>query len=139
MLGRHTEGVSHAVKECEHGDDVYRLGDLVLRPACVPQLLHILGGGTMGGVGNEPGVIHEHAFGGTQACFIQLAFQNCRNTLVTGSLNPQEVSVTVESIRTAVEIRDITGDHLLVPALKMALGEMNGIGEVHHLTQEIRP
>jgi hypothetical protein len=74
----------------------------------------------------------------SEAGFVEFAFQNCRNALVSGSLNTQEVSVAVQSIRTAVQVADIAGDHLLVAALQMAFGEMNGVGEVHHLAEKVR-
>jgi hypothetical protein len=45
--------------------------------------------------------------------------------------------MTVESIRTTVEEGDMAGDHLLVPAGQMALRKVDGVGEVHHLAQEI--
>ena len=58
--------------------------------------------------------------------------------MIIGSLNPQEVSVAVESIGTAVQVADVTGDHLFVAALQVPLGEMNGVGEVDYLPQKIR-
>src|ERR1700757_1846246 len=45
--------------------------------------------------------------------------------------------MAVESIRTAGEEGDVAGDHLLVSAGQMALGKVDGVGEVHHLAQEI--
>src|SRR5271169_1113507 len=35
VLRRHPEGIGHAIEEGEHGNDVHRLGNLVLRPAMV--------------------------------------------------------------------------------------------------------
>jgi hypothetical protein len=58
--------------------------------------------------------------------------------LISGSLNPQEVSVAIQSIRTSIEVRDVAGDHLFVPASEMPFGEMNSVRELDHLTQEVR-
>ena len=46
--------------------------------------------------------------------------------------------MTVESIRAAVEIGNVAGDHLFVATGEMALGEMDSVGEVDDLAQEIR-
>ena len=59
--------------------------------------------------------------------------------MIIGSLNTQEVSEAVQSIRAPVQIRDVTGNHFLVPSRKMAFGKMYGVGEVDDLPQEIRP
>src|ERR1017187_7323308 len=75
----------------------------------------------------------------SQASLVELAFQNRRNCLIIGSLDPQEVSVAVQSIGTAVQVGNVAGDHLLVPTREMALGKMDGVGEIHHLPQKIRP
>ena len=45
----------------------------------------------------------------------------------------------VQSIWTAVQEGNIAGDHLLVPAGKMAFGKMNGVGELHYLTEKVWP
>lgn len=45
----------------------------------------------------------------------------------------------VQSIWTAVQEGNIAGDHLLVPAGKMAFGKMNRVGELHYLTEKVRP
>jgi hypothetical protein len=46
--------------------------------------------------------------------------------------------VAVESIGATIEIRDVAGDHLLVAAREMSLGEMDGVGEIDDLAQEVR-
>ena len=45
--------------------------------------------------------------------------------------------MAIQSIRTSIEIRDIAGDHLLVPASQVPFGEMDGIGEIDDLAQEV--
>ena len=47
--------------------------------------------------------------------------------------------MAVQSIRAPVQVGDITRDHLLVPSRKMSLGKMDGVGELDHLAEEIRP
>jgi hypothetical protein len=49
-----------------------------------------------------------------KARFVQLALKDCPYTLIGGSLNPQEVSMAVQSIWAPVQIRHVAGDHFLV-------------------------
>jgi hypothetical protein len=46
--------------------------------------------------------------------------------------------MTVQSIRTPVQVRNIAGNQLFVAPGQMAFGEMNRIGELDHLPQEVR-
>ena len=105
VLRRHSEGVGHAIEESEHGDDVNGFGDLVFAPAMIAKLLNIIGRGAVRRLGDELGVVQQRALGVGEAGIIELAFQNCRYALIIGSLNTQEVSMTVQSIRTAVQSR----------------------------------
>ena len=81
-------------------------------------------------------ILHQRVFRRSQVGLVDLAFQDRGDTLFVGSLNTQEVGMTVQSIGTAVEVGNIAGDHLLVAAGKMALGEMYGVGKLHDLAQE---
>jgi hypothetical protein len=45
--------------------------------------------------------------------------------------------VAVQSIRTSIQVRDVAGDHLFVPAGEMSFGEMDGVRKLDHLTQEV--
>ena len=45
--------------------------------------------------------------------------------------------MTVQSIWTAVQIGDVTGNHLFLTPRQMPLGEVNGVGEFDHLSQEV--
>jgi hypothetical protein len=58
--------------------------------------------------------------------------------LFIGPLNPQEVSMRIQSIRTAVEIRNPTGNRFFRPPGEMPLGKMNRIAKAHHIAQKIR-
>jgi hypothetical protein len=133
VLRGHTESIGDTVEEGEHGDNVDRLGDLIFAPAVVAQVGNIFGRRAVRRLRNDLRVLHQGALRRCQVSLVDLAFQNCRNRLIIGSLNPQEVSVAVQSIRAAVQIGNVTGDHLLVTPEEMALGEMNGVGEIHHL------
>jgi hypothetical protein len=44
----------------------------------------------------------------------------------------------IQSIRTAVEIRNPTSDRLFGPTGEMPLGKMNRIAKAHHIAQKIR-
>ena len=45
----------------------------------------------------------------------------------------------VQSIRTPVQVRNVTRNRLLHPAIEVTLGEMDRVAEVHHLTKKIGP
>jgi hypothetical protein len=103
VLRGNAEGIGDAIEEGEQGDDVHGLSDLVFGPAGGAKFFDIFGGGTVGGFGDELGVVQQSALRLGQASFIELALENGCNSLIGGSLNPQEVSVAVQSIRAAIE------------------------------------
>jgi len=84
-------------------------------------------------------VVHEDVFRFREARVIELAFQYGCNACVGSSLNTQEVSMAIQSIRTAIEVRDITGNHLLVPPGKMPRRKMDGVRELDYLAEKVRP
>ena len=69
----------------------------------VAKHLHILGRGAICGLGDFLNIGEQRSFGGSEPSLSQLAFENCFDALITGSLNTQEVGMTVESIRAAIE------------------------------------
>jgi hypothetical protein len=75
--------------------------------------------------------------GQRQAGFIELAFEDCRNALIGGSLNTQEVGVAVQSIRALVQKGNVTGNHFLVAAGEVTFGEVEFVGELDDLAQKI--
>jgi hypothetical protein len=89
---------------------------LIFGPTGVAQFLDIGVRGAVGIYGDFLDVIEKRALGCSQASFIELAFEDCRYAFVGGSLNTQEVGVGVESIGTAIEEGDMTGDHFFVAA-----------------------
>jgi hypothetical protein len=47
--------------------------------------------------------------------------------------------MAVQSIRAAVQVGNVAGDHLLVAAGEMAFGKVNFVRELHNLAKKIRP
>ena len=88
---------------------------------------------------NQFHIFQQDALGCRKARFVKLAFDDCFYRLIGCSLNPQEVGMAVQSIRTPVQIRDVASDHLFVAARKMPFGEMDGVSQFDHATQEVRP
>lgn len=138
ILRRNAKRIGDAVEKCKERGNVDRFGNLILRPTRIAEFLHVFGSGAISGIGHELCVIEQGALGRSQAGVIELALKNCVYCLVRSSLNPQEVSVAVQSIRTPVQVRDIAGYHLFMAAIQMTFRKMDGVGEVDHLTQEVR-
>ena len=67
ILRANPEGVSHAVKEGEHGRDVDGLSDLIFAPAGIAKFLHIVGRGACRGVCDLLYVVEQRALGWRQA------------------------------------------------------------------------
>jgi hypothetical protein len=67
----------------------------------------------------------------------ELAFNNCRDALIIGSLSTQEVSMAVQSIRTPVQVRHIAGNQFFMTPSEVAFREMDGVRELDYLTQEV--
>ena len=133
------ECVRDPVEESEHSCDINRFRNLIFFPAGIAQLLHVLGGRSISGFGDQLNVIQQQAFRYRQAGFVQLAFKNCGYALVCGSLNPQEVSVAVQSIRTTIEIGNITSDHLLITSCEMSFREVDCVSEFKYAPEEVGP
>jgi hypothetical protein len=47
--------------------------------------------------------------------------------------------MAVQSIRTAVQVRDVAGDHFLIAAGKMPFRKMDGVSHFDDTTQEVGP
>src|SRR5262249_54000022 len=133
-----TECIRDPVEKCEHRRNVYSFRDLVFTPSCIAYLLDVFMRGTAGGVSDALGIFQQGAFRGSQSRLIKLPLENRIDALITGSLNPQEVGMTVQSIGTAVQVGDIAGNHFLVAAVQMAFGEMYGVRKIDYLSQEVR-
>ncbi len=137
VLRWNSERVGHAVEEGKHRSDVDRFGNLVFTPTGVAQLLYVFGCRTISGLGDQFHVVEQHPLRRSETRLLELALNNRVDALISSSLNTQEVSVAVQSIRTTVQVRDVAGDHLLVAAREMAFREMDGVGEIDDLAEEV--
>jgi hypothetical protein len=54
-----------------------------------------------------------------------------------GSLNTQEVGVGVQSIWTAIEVRNVGGYRFFGAAVEVSLRKVDGVAEVHDLAQKV--
>jgi hypothetical protein len=139
LLRRHSEGISHAIEESKHGGHVNRLGNLLFLPAGIAKFLHIFRGSAISGLGDLLHIIEQHPLGRGKSRLLELAFDDGLYALIGGSLNTQEVSMAVQSIRAPVQVRDVAGNHFLMPPRKVPLGKMHGVGELQDLAEKIRP
>jgi hypothetical protein len=137
ILRRYTKRIGDAIEEGEHGSNVNGFGDLVFCPSCRAQLFDVFGRRTVGGFRDELRVVQQGALRLGQAGLIELAFENGCNCLIGRSLNTQEVGVAIQSIWAAIEEGDVAGDHLLGTAVEVAFGEMDRVGELDDLAEEI--
>jgi hypothetical protein len=110
VLGGNAEGISNPIEKGEHCGDVDSFRDLLFFPAEVTKFLNILGGRTIGGVGDQLDVIQQSALRRSEARFVKLTFNDGLYTLIRCSLDTQEVGVAVQSIRATVQIGNIAGD-----------------------------
>jgi hypothetical protein len=136
-LRRNTEGVRHPIEEGEHGCDVNRFGDLRIRPTVLAQDFHIFRGRAVGRLGHPGDIFEQCAVWGVESCVLKVAVNQRLNCLFLCSLNPQEVRVRIQSIRTAIQKGDPAGNRLFRPARKMALGKVDRIAKTHDFAKEI--
>ncbi len=127
VLGRNPKGICDAVKEGEHCSDIHCLGNLFFLPAYVAELLHILHGCFVCRFRNQLHVLQQSPLARSEAGFVKFALDDCLYALICGSLNTQEVSMAVESIRTAVQVRNVAGNHFFMPPRQMSLRKVNCI------------
>ena len=125
ILRGHAEGICNPIEEGEHRDDVHRFRDLIFTPSRVAQLLHILGRGAVRLLRNQRCVVQQSALGGRKPCAVKIPLLNRFYCLITGSLNPQEVGMAVQSIRASVQIRHVARDHFLMSSREVTLGKMD--------------
>lgn len=104
VLRGNAEGICNAVEEGEQRGNVYRLGNLVFFPPRRSHFVHVFGGSSVRRFGNQFHIIQQRALCRGESRLLELALENSRYALIGGSLNPQEVSVAVQSIRAAVQV-----------------------------------
>jgi hypothetical protein len=126
-LGRDSKSICDTVKESEHCGDIHRLGNLFFLPARVAELLHVLRSCLVRSSSNQLDVLEKCPLTCGEAGFVNFALDDCLYALICGSLNPQEVSVAVQSIRTTIQVRDVAGNHFFMTPRKMSLRKMNRV------------
>lgn len=104
ILGRHPKCICNPVEECKQRRDVNRLRNLLSCPAVRAQLLDIFCGRAIRRVRDQLDILQQGTLGVGQTGLINLTMQNRSYTFIACSLNTQEVGVTVQSIRTAIQI-----------------------------------
>ena len=126
-MRRNAEGIGDAVKESEHCSHIYGLSNLFFLPANVAKLLHIVGACLVGSFGDQLDKIQQRLLTGRETSFIELAFDDGLNALISGSLNTQEVRVAVQSIWTPIQVRDMAGNHFFMPPRQVAFRKMDRV------------
>jgi len=139
VLRGNSKCVRDAIEKREHRSDIDGFRNLIFQPACITEFLHIFRSRAIRGLRDQFHVVEQDALRRRQARFVELAFENRCNTFIRSSLNTQEVSVTVQSIRTPVQVGNMAGNHFLGTTRKMAFGKMNGVGELDNLAEKIGP
>ena len=102
-LRQNAEGVCHAIKEGEHRRDVDRLGNLGLGPTVLAQVLYIFRGGAIGRLGHLGDIVEQRTMCVVELRLLKVARNQRLDCLLFCSLNPQEVSMRIQSIGTAIE------------------------------------
>ena len=137
-LRRNTERVRHAIEKCKQRGDVYRFGNLGLAPTVLAQDLHVFRGGAIRRLGHLGDIFQQRAMRLVERRLFKVARRQRLDCFLFCSLNPQEVSMRIQSIRTAIEPGDPAGDRFLGPAREVPFRKVDGIAEAHDLAQEIR-
>ena len=127
VLGGNPESICHPVEEGEQSNDIHGLRNLLFFPSQVAKFLDVFTRRAVGRLSDQLGITEQRPLSGSQPRRLDLALEYSRNALISCSLNPQEVSMTIQSIRAAVQIGDVCGQHFLVPAGKMAFRKVHCI------------
>jgi hypothetical protein len=138
-LRRNTEGVRHAIEKGKQRGDVYRFGNLGLAPTVMAQDLHVFRGGAIRRLGHLGDIFKQRAMRIVELRPFEVARRQRLDCLLFCSLNPQEVSMRIQSIGTTIEPGDPAGDRFLGPAREVPFRKVDRIAEAHDLAQEIRP
>ena len=126
-MRRNTESIGDTVKESKHGRDVHRLGNLFFLPAYIAELLRVLGRGLVSSFRDQLYIFQKCALTRTETGLVKIALEDCFYALISGSLNTQEVSMTVQSIRATIQVRDVAGNHFFMAPRQMPFRKMNGV------------
>jgi len=102
-LRRNPKRIGNTIEESKHRRDIHRLGNLRIRPSMIAKPLHVFRRRTVRRLGHLRHVFQQRAFSRAQVRFFQIAIGNPLYCLFIRSLNPQEVSMRIQSIGTAVQ------------------------------------
>jgi hypothetical protein len=102
------------------------------------QEFHIFGGRAIRRLGHLGDVFEQHTVGVVERRLLKVARYQRLNCFLFCSLNPQEVSMRIQSIGTAIQPGDPAGNRFLCPAREVPFRKMHRIAEAHDLAQEIR-
>jgi hypothetical protein len=136
-LRRNTEGVRYAIEKCKQRGDIYSFGNLGLAPTVMAEDLHVFRGGAIRRLGHLGDIFKQRAVRVVERSLFEVARRQRLDCFLFRSLNPQEVSMRIQSIRTAIEPRDPAGDRFLGPAREVPFRKVDGVAEAHDLAQEI--
>ena len=136
-LRRNAESVCYAVKEGEHRRDVHRLGNLGLTPTVLTQDLYIFRGRAIRRLGHLGDIFQQCAVCIVERRLLEVARSQRLDCFLFCSLNTQEVSMRIQSIRTAIQPGDPAGDRFFCPAREVPFREVDRIAEAHNLAQKI--
>lgn len=136
-MGSDSECIRHAIEERKQRRDVHGLGYLWLSPPVIAKRLHIFRSRAIRSFGYPGDIVKQSVLRGTETCPFEVAPGNGLYCSFFGSLNPQEVCMRVQSIRTAIEPGNPAGNRFFGSSREMALGEMNGIAEPHDVPKKV--
>ena len=137
-LRGNAEGVCYAVKEGEHRRDVHSLGNLGLTPTVLAQGLYIFRGRAIRRLGHLGDIFEQRAVCVVERRLLEVARNQRLDCFLFCSLNPQEVSMRIQSIRTAIQPGDPAGNRFFCPAREVPFRKVDRIAEADDLAQKIR-
>ena len=101
------------------------------------QELYILWRGAVGRLGHLGDVLEQDPVCVVQPGVFEVSRDQRLYCFLFRSLNTQEVSMRVQSIRTVIQPGDPACDRFFCPASEMPFRKMHGIAEAHNVAQEV--
>ena len=133
-----SEGIGDAVEEGEEGGDVDGFGDLRVAVSGFSESDHLLVGGCGRFECQRFDELEQQFLFGVDLGVFEVSGFELFDDRVVFILQLQEVGVCVGSVLAVVESRDVGGDGFLLSSVEVAVGEVESIGGLHDLLQEIR-
>ena len=137
-LRRNAEGIGHPVKEGKHRCDVNRLSDLRLTPAVVAQRLNVRRGGAIRRLRHLGDIFEQNAVCIVEPRLCKIAGGQRLDCFLFSSLNPQEVSMRVQSIGAAIEPGNPAGNRFFRPPREVPFREVHRVAEADDFAQKVR-